>query len=235
MDRTVPRYGTVSYRDLVRYDIVLHFRPEKSMQAKATQETVFSTADALLAAGCTPTAELLMNKVGGSKSTILRHLSAWWQRQSNTPQAEEDATVAGVEQRMHDMITDLRRARVTAEERAITAEADAHEARTSEAAHQEAETQARQERDAAVAIAAAATATIQELTARHQAAQANEAAALARAAKALFDRDTAIGELRQITAPTMELPRLRPVALRAVRRSAVGIGARGRMKRPRSR
>ncbi len=72
-----------------------------------------------------------------------------------------------------------------------------------------------------MAVAAAATSTIQELTSRYQAALANEAVAW-------WERDAAVAELRQVT--TGEQQQLRPVALRAMHRSAIGIGARSRRK-----
>jgi hypothetical protein len=62
------------------------------MIAKATQEAVFRTAD------------LVIERIGGSKTTVHRHLSAWWQQQPRTAQDIEDATVVQAEQRLHDLL-----------------------------------------------------------------------------------------------------------------------------------
>ena len=51
------------------------------MRAQATEETVFAAADALLAAGHEPSSLNVREQVGGSLSTVQRHLRTWEARQ----------------------------------------------------------------------------------------------------------------------------------------------------------
>lgn len=66
----------------------------------ATREQVFAAADALAEAGIEPTLLHVQKQVGGSFSTVKKHLHEWWQAQSKEaqiPQLPEDLQQYGLE------------------------------------------------------------------------------------------------------------------------------------------